>query len=235
MYYYDTDNYVNGHPISLPGDLTNMACILVWLTLLLIGTNAYTPHIIDSVWGEDANPRLALGGPRGDLSLVHRRLLTLSKVAINMVYIWMMNPNMPVLAPHSNGFKRLPLAVQQLLRNTHGKIVFAHEPVPSGTATTHLLTNNLCSYLVPDTLPFAKKAIRWYRDLLLNHNKVNDMARFNNGILIAYGMCPPCKLQDYYQLDPERAPTHFMRGTADEVWGSNMHEVMYMTADDWMD
>ncbi len=55
MYYYDTDNYVNGHPISLPGNLTNMARILAWLTLLLVGTNAYTPHIIDSVWGEDAN------------------------------------------------------------------------------------------------------------------------------------------------------------------------------------
>jgi hypothetical protein len=55
MYYYDTDNYVNGHPISLPGNLTAMACILTQLTLLLIGTNAYTPNIIDSVWGEDAN------------------------------------------------------------------------------------------------------------------------------------------------------------------------------------
>jgi hypothetical protein len=62
MYYYDTDNYVNGHPISLPGDLTVIACILARLTLLLIGTNAYTPHIIDSVWGEDENARLALGG-----------------------------------------------------------------------------------------------------------------------------------------------------------------------------
>jgi hypothetical protein len=62
MYYYDTDNYVNGHPISLPGNLTNMAGILARLTLLLICTNAYTPQIIDSVWGEDANARLALGG-----------------------------------------------------------------------------------------------------------------------------------------------------------------------------
>jgi hypothetical protein len=63
MYYYDTDNYVKGYPISLPGDLTNMACILAWLTLLLIGTDAYTPHIIDLVWGENANAQLALGGP----------------------------------------------------------------------------------------------------------------------------------------------------------------------------
>jgi hypothetical protein len=38
MYYYDTDNYVNGHSISLPGNLTNMAHILARLTLLLIGT-----------------------------------------------------------------------------------------------------------------------------------------------------------------------------------------------------
>jgi hypothetical protein len=64
MYYYDTDNYVNGLPTSLPGNLlTDMACILVWLTLLLIGTNAYTPNIFDSAWGEGANARLALGGP----------------------------------------------------------------------------------------------------------------------------------------------------------------------------
>ena len=55
MYNYDTDNYVNGHPISLPGDLTDMARILAQLTPSLIGTNAYTPHIIDLVWGEDAN------------------------------------------------------------------------------------------------------------------------------------------------------------------------------------
>ncbi len=109
------------------------------------------------MWGEDTNAQLALGGPRGDLSLVCRRLLTLSKVAINTVYNWMTNPNTPVLAPHSNGFKRLPPTVQQLIRHIHEKIVFACELVPSEITITHLLTNNLCSYLVPDTLPFAKK------------------------------------------------------------------------------
>jgi hypothetical protein len=147
----------------------------------------------------------------------------------------MTNPNMPVLAPHSNGFKRLPSTVQQLLCHTHEKIVFAREPVPSGITTTHPLTDNLCSYLVPDTLPFAEKAIRCYCDLFLNHKKVNDMTGFNNGILIVCGMCPPCKLQEYYQLDPERAPTYFMSGTADKVWGRNTHKIMYTTADDWMD
>ncbi len=70
MYYYENDIYCNGRPVSLHGNLTNMARILARLTLLLIGTNALTPYIIELVWGEDANARLALGGPQGDLSLV---------------------------------------------------------------------------------------------------------------------------------------------------------------------
>ncbi len=66
--------------------------VLTWLaslhllTLLLTGADACTPHIINSVWGDDENARLALGGPRGGLSLIRRKILTLSKVAINMVH-----------------------------------------------------------------------------------------------------------------------------------------------------
>ncbi len=70
MYYYNTNKYVNSMPVSSPGNLTDMACILARLTLLLVGADACTPHIINSVLGADADARLALGGPRGDLSLV---------------------------------------------------------------------------------------------------------------------------------------------------------------------
>ncbi len=70
MYYFDTDIYYKNEPISLPGDLKDMAMIFACLTLLLVGTDACTPHIINSVWGEDDDARLALGGPRGDLSLI---------------------------------------------------------------------------------------------------------------------------------------------------------------------
>ena len=73
MYYFDTDIYYKNEPISLPGDLKDMATIFARLTLLLIGADACTPHIINSVWGEDDDARLALGGPRGDLSLIRRR------------------------------------------------------------------------------------------------------------------------------------------------------------------
>ena len=85
-----------------------MATIFACLTLLLIGADACTPHIINSVWGKDDDARLALGGPHGNLSLIRRCLLTLSKVAINTVHIWLTNPTTPILAPTSDSYDRLP-------------------------------------------------------------------------------------------------------------------------------
>jgi hypothetical protein len=112
----------------------------------------------------------------------------------------MTDPSMNFLAPNSARFQQLPPTVQWLLLQMSKKIVYAREPVLPGTPATQLLTNNLCQYLVPDTLLFEEKAIRWYCELLLHHDKADDMTRFDNGILIAYGMCPPFKLQEYYQL-----------------------------------
>jgi hypothetical protein len=82
MYYWDTNNYVNGASVLLPDNHLDKACIHARLTLLLTGADACTPHIINSVWCDNKNARLVLGGPRGDLSPIHRKILTLSKVAI---------------------------------------------------------------------------------------------------------------------------------------------------------
>ena len=98
---------------------------------------------------------------------------------------------------------------------------------------TQLLTDNLREYILPDTLPFAEKSIRWYLKLLLHPEKANNMTGFDNRMLIAHGMCPPCTLPEYYQMDPENQPTHFMRGTAAEILGTDTNEVMYTTAADW--
>jgi hypothetical protein len=92
-----------------------MACIFARLTPLLTGADACTPHIINSVWGDNKNALLALGRPQGDLSLICRKILTLSKVAINMVHIWMTNPSMNFLTPNSASFQQLPTTVQRLL------------------------------------------------------------------------------------------------------------------------
>jgi hypothetical protein len=110
-----------------------------------------------------------------------------------------------------------------------------HEPVPPGTAVARLLANNLREYSIPDTLPFEEKAIHWYQELLLDHSQADDMTGFDNEILMVCGMCPHCKLQEYYQMDPNQRPTHFMRGTANKVWGNDTHEVMYTTVAAWAD
>jgi hypothetical protein len=61
----------------------------------------------------------------------------------------------------------------------------------------------------------------------------DDMTGFDNGILIAYGMCPPVELMLYYQMDPTTQPTHFMQGTATKVWGDDVLKIMHTTAADW--
>ena len=233
MYYWDTDSYnICGTPMSFCDEQWDMAHTLARLTLLLTGADACTSYIINSVWGKDEAACLALCSPRGNLSLICWEILTLSKVAMNMVHIWMTDPAMNFLALTSPSFQRLPPTVQQLLLQASNNRVYARKPVPPGTSVTQLLTNNLCKYIIPDTLPFTEKAIRWYRELLLHSEKADDMTGFDNRILIAYGMCPPCMLPEYYQMALEHQSTHFMHGTAAKIWGTDMHEIMYMTAAD---
>ncbi len=56
MFYFDTSCYdVNQVPFSYPGDCKDMARIIAQLTLLLVGADACTTHIINSVWGKDDN------------------------------------------------------------------------------------------------------------------------------------------------------------------------------------
>jgi hypothetical protein len=160
------------------------------------------------------------------------------KVAINTVHIWLTNPSTPVLPPDSEAFKLLPRTIHQLLLDTKDKCVFAHKPVPSGKCSAQWLIDNLRSYIIPDTHSFEEKAIRWYRDLLLGKDQVNDMTGFNNGIMMEYGMCLPCTLQEFYIINPKlEAPTHFMRGTVEEIWGEDADPycVVQTMAEDWTD
>jgi hypothetical protein len=128
-----------------------MATIFARLTLLLVRADACTPYIINSVWGEDDDARLALGGPHGDLSLIQRHLLTLYKVAINTVHIWLTNPGTPILAPTSDSFNRLPSTLRRLSLHSSDKLVFARKPVPRGTEFINLLMQNLQNHRVPNT------------------------------------------------------------------------------------
>ncbi len=113
------------------------------------------------------------------------------------------------------------------------KLVFVLKPVPGGTESVNLLMQNLQNHTVPNTLTFKENTIILYRSLLLDQAHANDMTGFNNGILIAHGMCPPVELMQYFQMDPKTQPTPFMRGTATKVWGDDTFEVMRKSTADW--
>ena len=69
-------------------------------------------------------------------------------------------------------------------------------------------------------------------------NHADDMTGFDDGIIVAFGMCPPCTLQEFYDPDPNiPRSTRFMRGTAEEIWGeeTDPYGVMRTTVTDWTD
>jgi hypothetical protein len=156
QYYYKVDYYSRfantlpskySEPVLLPGDRSDMARILARFTLFLIGTDAITPRILNSVWGADNEAKIALGRPRGDLSLIRWHVLTLSKFAINTIHMWMTDPDTPILADTLPTFQKLPPTFKQLLLHTKEKVVYAREPVPSGRELTKLFSDNLRAHL----------------------------------------------------------------------------------------
>ncbi len=166
--------------MSLPGNRLDMAKILARFKLLLIGTDAITPHNLNSVWDADDSVRLALGRPRGDLPLIRRHVQALSKIAINTIHIWMTDPDTSILTNTLPTFQKLPPTFKKLLLHTNKKVVYAREPVLTGKELTKLLMDNLRAHIYPDNSSFEDRAIQCYQDLLLS--------------LLAYRMCPPCEL-----------------------------------------
>jgi hypothetical protein len=168
LHYYSPNYYSSfdtstsseyAEPVSISGNCLDMAKILAQFTLLLINTDAIMPHILNLVWGANDNARIALGGLQGDLVLIRRRVLALSKIAINTIHIWMTDSDMPILASTLPTFQKLLPSFKQLLLHTSKKVVYARKPVPSERESTKLLTDNLCAHIYPDNSLFENKAM----------------------------------------------------------------------------
>jgi hypothetical protein len=87
----DFATITNLHPVissKIADNRQALACALAWCTLLLLGSDTLTPSIIQRVWGANDTIWKTLGGPRGDLALTRRRLVSLSKIAINTYHLW---------------------------------------------------------------------------------------------------------------------------------------------------
>ena len=119
---------------------------------------------------------LALGRPRGDLSLIRRHILTLAKDAINMVHIWMFNKYAHCWTASNtsryNNCSFLPI------RKLFLQPVPALEPI---RPVSHLLSN-LRNHTIPtDNSSFKAKMILMYQSLLLHQQEQADsMTRFDS-------------------------------------------------------
>ena len=75
--------------LNEPTDRKMLACILARSAILLLGTDALTPTIIRTVWGENKLVQRNLGGPRGNLDIIRHRLISHACVANNIFYLWL--------------------------------------------------------------------------------------------------------------------------------------------------
>ena len=177
-----------------PDDRRTLARRLARFSLLLLGADALTPKIVARVWGENEVVRRNLGGPRGDLALVRRRLISLASVANNTFHLWLTTTiNGGIIIP-PDALQHLPPGVRdifQLISLTDAAI-YVREPLHSGRDRIHILQNNLRQNpYTPLSSNFEDIIVGWYHDLLLGGNHSMDSTGVENHIFAAYGLYTP--------------------------------------------
>ena len=174
-----------------PDDRRTLACRLARFSLLLLGADALTPKIVARVWGENEVVRRNLGGPRGDLALVRRRLISLASVANNTFHLWLTTTiNGNVIIP-PDALQHLPPGVRDIfhLISLKDAAIYVREPLHSGRDRIHILQNNLRQNPHnPISSNFEDIIVKWYRDLLLRCNHSTDSTGVENHIFAAYGL-----------------------------------------------
>jgi len=158
-------------------------------TLLLLGSDALTPSIIQWVWGANDTVRKNLGGPRGDLALIRQCLISLSKVTINMYHLWATIDfdntriiNDDALRCHPPGLQSI---IQTLKDLTTAK--YAHAPLAPGTTRINILLTNLkYNTIDPSSINFEDTVVSWYSYLLLHGHTAADITGIANGIFQAF-------------------------------------------------
>ncbi len=172
-------------PISLPGDRSDMARILTCFTLLLIGTDACTPHITNSLWGQWQWSTRCPWWP------TRRSLLNPTSCPNPLQYCDQYNlylddgPRHPYSCQRLTHFSTTNTNLQTTIPSNARQNCLRPPTNFIRGVSTAMLTNNLRAHIHPDNSSFEEKAIQWYKDLLLNQNEeLDDMIGFNNGILI---------------------------------------------------
>ena len=189
-----------------PGDRRTLARRLARFSLLLLGADALTPRIVRRVWGENEVVRQNLGGPRGDLALVRRRLISLASVTNNTFHLWLTTTiNGKMIIP-TDSLQHLPPGVRDIFQliSLNDAAIYVREPLHSGQNRIHILQNNLRQNPhTPISSNFEDIIVGWYCDLLLGGNIATDFTGVENHIFAAYGLY-------IYYVTTQKQPTHIL-------------------------
>ncbi len=168
-----------------------LACALACCTLLLLGSDALTPLIIQRVWGANDTIRTTLGRPRGDLALIRRHLISLSKIAINTYHLWATIDFDNVRIINDNALRCHPPGLQSINRSLQDPTTAEYVRAPLAPGTTRI--NSLLMNLRQDTIDlspitFEDAIVSWYSDLLLDGRSATDTTGIENGIFRVFGV-----------------------------------------------
>ena len=184
-------NLTAAFALDEPNDRRTLARRLARFSLLLLGADALTPNIIARVWGENDVVCRTLGGPRGDLAIIRRRLISLASVANNTFHLWLTTTfNGEVIIPLDT-LQHLPTGVRDILQLVAlpTAAIYVREPLPSGHDRIKILQNNLHQNLHDSSsFNFNDIIVGWYRDLLLRGNHSADSTGMENHLFAAYGL-----------------------------------------------
>ncbi len=96
------------------------------------------------MWGQNKIVRTNLGGPRGDLALIHCWLISLASVANNVFHLWLATTfNNGTIIP-TETLQFLPPGVRDILRlvQHNTSAIYVRERLPPGQDRIDILQHN---------------------------------------------------------------------------------------------
>ena len=157
----------------------------------MLGAKALTPRIVERVWGSNPTVRKNLGGTRGDLALIRRRLISLAVIANNTFHLWLTTFFDGAMIIPPEGLIHVPPGIQDILTivGDTASAIYVREPLHAGQNRIDILLCNLRSRNTdPTSLTFEDIVVSWYKDLLLDDSNATDKTGINNQIFQAYGL-----------------------------------------------
>jgi hypothetical protein len=167
----------------------DLAQALTRCSLLLLGSHALTPSIIQWVWGANDAIRKTFGAPCGNLALIQRCLVSLLKIAINTFHFWAIT-NFDKMRIITNEVLHChPPGLCDIIKSLHDPTTakYAQEPLAQGTTHIYILLTNLRNSMMdPTSITSKDAAVSWYSNLLLNGHITTDTTGVENKIFLAF-------------------------------------------------